>query len=120
MYTGQTGLLPACTSVDYVVHDIGYLVRTLLGMDVAREDKVDLVLYKPGIEHDPYRLHLHVVVVVAIVQRGVHEHDKPWCHDAIHSRELCLQPLVLWRVLAVDGVGCENDNVHQDACLTEY
>ena len=88
-------------------------MRTLVDVDVASEDKIDLVLYKPGFEHDPHGLPLHVVLAVAIVPRAVHEHDKPWCHAAIHSQELRLQPLVLQCVLAVDGVGCENDNVRR-------
>ena len=88
-------------------------MRMLVDVDVAGEDKIDLVLYKPGFEHDPHGLPLHVVVVVATVLGGVHQHDKPRCHAAIHSRELRLQPLVLRRVHAVDGVGCENDNVRQ-------
>ena len=74
--------------------------RALVGVDMAGEDEIDLVLDEPGFEHDPHGLPLHVVVVVAVVPRRVQEHDKPWRQAAVHSRELLLQPIVLRRVLA--------------------
>jgi hypothetical protein len=74
--------------------------RAFVGVHVAGEHEVDLVLDEPRLVHHPHGLAFHVVVVVAVVPGGVHQHDQPRRLAAIHLGELGFEPLVLRSVFS--------------------
>lgn len=57
---------------------------SLIGMDMASKDKVNFVFHKPLLKHDSHALSFHVVVVVAVVKWGMHQHYQPRCLTLVH------------------------------------
>jgi len=99
--------------VDDVVGDVGHAVAALVRVDVPGEHDVGPGVHEPFLELHPHRLPFHVVVVVAVVPRRVHQHHEPRRRRPVDPLELRLQPRPLRRVLAVGGVGGEHHDVRR-------
>lgn len=59
------------------------------------KEHVDLVLNNPGLEHDSHGLRLHVMVVEAVVPRGMQHNYQPRRLGPVHLGELLHEPHVL-------------------------
>lgn len=44
---------------------------SFVGVDVAGEDKIDLVVNKPRLIDNPHGISFHIVIIVAVVHRGM-------------------------------------------------
>lgn len=76
----------------------GKTYASLVGMDMTGKHHVDLVLNNPGLEHDSHGVRLHVMVVVAVVPRGMQHNYQPRRLGPVHLSELRLEPHVLGSV----------------------
>lgn len=69
--------------------------RSFIGVDMTGKDNIDLVLNEPRLEHHSHGLSFHVVVLVAVIPRRMHQNYKPWRLGSVHFRKLLFQPLIL-------------------------
>lgn len=49
--------------------------RSLVGMNMAGKDKIDLVLNKPGFKHHPHAFSFHVMVIVTVIPWRVEKNN---------------------------------------------